>query len=340
MSPTTRRHLAPGRVIALVVGLALLALVVAASLAIGSRQVPPQTVVDALLGRPVPPADWRAVVELRVPRTVVGCLVGAALGVAGALIQAVTRNPLADPGVLGVTAGASFFVAMAVAVFGVSSSGGYVWFALVGALAATIAVALVGASRRSNIDPVRLTLAGVALGAVLSGIVSGLRIASPRTFNAIQVWEAGSLVERGWSIALPVLPFLLVGFASALLLGGSLNALALGDDVASTLGTSVWRTRAVAVIAVALLTGGATAIAGPITFIGLMVPHLARRFAGPDQRWILVLTVVWAPVILVGADILARIVIWPGEMPVGIVTAFVGAPVLIALVRRRKALAL
>lgn len=340
MAPIDRRHPTPRRLVALAAGLAILAVVVVASLAIGSRQVPPSVVLDALLGREAPAADWRAVIELRVPRTAVGALVGASLGVAGALIQAVTRNPLADPGILGVTAGASFFVAMAVVLLGVTSPAGYVWFALVGALAATITVSLVGGSRKSNIDPVRLTLAGVALSAVLSGIVSGLRIASPRTFNAIQVWEAGSLVERGWSIVLPVLPFLVAGFAAALLLGGSLNALALGEEVATTLGTSVWRTRIIAVLAVALLAGGATAIAGPIAFIGLMVPHLARRFAGPDQRWIILLTIVWAPVILISADIASRVVIWPGEMPVGIVTAFIGAPVLIAIVRRRKVLAL
>ena len=328
------------RYLALGAGLVALLAVLLASLAIGSRPVPPEVVVQALLGHDVSAGDRRAVVELRVPRTVIGCAVGIALGVAGALIQAVTRNPLADPGILGVTAGSSFFVAIGVVGFGLSSPGQYVWFALAGALVATVAVALVGGSRGGSVDPVRLTLAGVALTAVLAGIISGLRIADPRTFNALLAWEAGSLVDRGWQVAGPVLPFMAVGLGTALLLGGSLNALALGDDVATTLGSTVWVTRAAAVLAVTLLAGGATAIVGPVSFLGLMVPHVARWISGPDQRWIIGLTVLLAPVLLLTADVLARVVLWPGEMPVGIVTAFVGAPVLVALVRRRKAFAL
>ncbi|MEU4363471.1 iron chelate uptake ABC transporter family permease subunit [Promicromonospora sp. NPDC023987] len=337
--PLVQRRVAT-RYLALGAGLVALLAVLLASLAIGSRPVPPEVVVQALLGHDVSAGDRRAVVELRVPRTVIGCAVGIALGVAGALIQAVTRNPLADPGILGVTAGSSFFVAIGVVGFGLSSPDQYVWFALAGALVATVAVALVGGSRGGSVDPVRLTLAGVALTAVLAGIVSGLRIADPRTFNALLAWETGSLVDRGWQVAGPVLPFMAVGLGTALLLGGSLNALALGDDVATTLGSTVWATRAAAVLAVTLLAGGATAIVGPVSFIGLMVPHVARWIGGPDQRWIIGLTVLLAPVLLLTADVLARVVLWPGEMPVGIVTAFVGAPVLVALVRRRKAFAL
>ena len=338
-TPLVQRRVAT-RYLALGGGLVALLAVLLASLAIGSRPVPPEVVVQALLGHDVAAGDRRAVVELRVPRTVIGCAVGIALGVAGALIQAVTRNPLADPGILGVTAGSSFFVAIGVVGFGLSSPDQYVWFALAGALVATVAVALVGGSRGGSVDPVRLTLAGVALTAVLAGIVSGLRIADPRTFNALLAWETGSLVDRGWQVAGPVLPFMAVGLGTALLLGGSLNALALGDDVATTLGSTVWVTRAAAVLAVTLMAGGATAIVGPVSFIGLMVPHVARWIGGPDQRWIIGLTVLLAPVLLLTADVLARVVLWPGEMPVGIVTAFVGAPVLIALVRRRKAFAL
>ncbi|WP_369374621.1 FecCD family ABC transporter permease [Promicromonospora sp. Populi] len=340
--PSVQRLGRPGaaRSLALGAGLVALLVVVLASLAIGSRPVPPDVVLAALLGHDVPVGDQRAVVELRVPRTVIGLVVGIGLGVSGALIQAVTRNPLADPGILGVTAGSSFFVALGVVVLGLSSPDQYVWLALAGALVATVAVALVGGSGRASVDPVRLTLAGVALTAVLAGIVSGLRIADPRTFNALLVWETGSLVDRGWQMAGPVLPFVAVGLVIALLLGGSLNALALGDDVATALGSTVWVTRIAAILAVTLLAGGATAIVGPISFIGLMVPHVARWIACPDQRWIIALTVLLAPVLLLTADILARVVLWPGEMPVGIVTAFVGAPVLIWLVRRQKAFAL
>ncbi|MFI9488471.1 FecCD family ABC transporter permease [Promicromonospora sp. NPDC052451] len=340
MSHSPVQHPVAARYLALGAGAVALLVVIVASLAVGSRPVPPDVVVAALLGQDVPAGDRHAVVELRVPRTVIGCAVGIALGVAGALVQAVTRNPLADPGILGVTAGSSFFVALGVVLLGLGSPEQYVWLALAGALVATVAVALVGGSGGARVDPVRLTLAGVALTAVLAGIVSGLRIAAPRTFNTLLSWETGSLVDRGWQVAGPVLPFLAIGLVTALLLGGSLNALALGDDVATALGSTVWLTRVGAVLAVTLLAGGATAIVGPVSFVGLMVPHVARWVAGPDQRWIIALTVLFAPVLLLTADVLARVVLWPGEMPVGIVTAFVGAPVLIALVRRQKAFAL
>ncbi|GAA3656205.1 FecCD family ABC transporter permease [Microbacterium marinilacus] len=333
MSARSRRLLALGG------GIAALAAVVVLSLAIGSRPVPPDVVLAALTGGDVAPADLHAIVELRVPRTVVGVVTGAALGVAGALIQSITRNPLADPGILGVTAGSSFSVALAVALLGASAPTQYAWFAFGGALVATVAVALIGGGA-ARIDPVKLTLAGVAFSAVLTGIVGGLRLSAPRTFNALQVWEAGTLLERGWDVLVPLLPFLAVGLAFALLVGGPLNALALGEDVARSLGAKVGLTRAGAVLAIALLAGGATAVAGPISFLGLMVPHLARALAGPDQRWITGLTLLYAPVILLASDIIARVVLWPGEVPVGIVTAFVGAPVLIALVRRRRVIAL
>ncbi|MDT0268518.1 iron chelate uptake ABC transporter family permease subunit [Streptomyces sp. DSM 44915] len=331
---------AASRAVALSCGIAALLVVIVLSLGIGSRPVPPDVVLDALLGHPVPEADRRAVVTLRLPRTVLALAVGIALGVAGALVQALTRNPLADPGILGVTAGASFAVALAVAVLGIGSSAGYLAFAFAGALAATVVVALVGGARRASIDPVRLTLAGVAVTAILAGVVSGLRVAEPRTFNALQAWEAGSFVGRGWATAAPVWPFLAAGLLLAVLLAGPLNVVGLGEETAAALGASPWRTRLGTVLAVTLLAGGATAIAGPISFIGLMVPHVARWISGPDQRWITALTVVLAPVLLISADILARVVVWPGEMPVGIVTAFLGAPVLIALARRGRAIAL
>ena len=328
------------RVFALVGGLAILAVAALASLAIGSRPVPPATVIAALFGDDVPRADAHAVLDLRVPRTALAILVGGALAAAGALIQTLTRNPLADPGILGVTSGSSFAVALAVGLLGITRPSLYVWFALAGALAATLAVALVGGAARGSVDPVRLLLAGVALGAVLSGIVSGLRIASPRTFNTIKVWEAGTFVDRSLTSCLPVVLIMLTGAVIALALGKSLNTLALGEDMASALGTSVWRTRLLAVAAITFLAGGATALAGPISFVGLMVPHVARWLTGQDQRWIMACCLIWGPIITILADIAARIAVSPGEMPVGIVLSFLGGPVLVALVRRRKALAL
>lgn len=317
----------------------MLLIVLLVSVAIGSKNIPLGTVVDAVINN-TGLGDAYVIWDMRIPRTAVGFCVGLALGVSGALIQALTRNPLADPGILGVSAGAEFFVALGIAVFGVTSIGGYVWFALVGALVVTIAVYLIGSAGRGGADPVQLTLAGVALSAVLSGIVSGMVLNDPKSFDQMRGWYAGSIVDRGWDILLPVLPFLAVGVLFAVLAVGPLNAIALGDDLAQSLGAHVIRTRVIVVIAVTLLAGGATAIAGPIGFVGLMVPHIARWFTGPDQRWIFAFTLILAPALVLVSDIIGRLVMRPGELPVGIVVAFVGALVLIVLVRRAKVSAL
>lgn len=306
------------------------------SVAVGSKNIPLSVVFEAL-GHNTGRGDAYVIWDLRIPRTIVGLAVGIALGVAGALIQALTRNPLADPGILGVNAGASFFVALGVAVFGVSSISGYVWFAFIGALVVTVAVYIIGSAGRGGADPVQLTLAGVALGAVLGGIVTAMVLLDPQAFDQMRNWNAGSLVGRDWDILLPVLPFLVVGVLLAVVAAPALNAIALGDDLAKSLGANITRTRIIVIVAVTLLAGGATAIAGPIGFVGLMVPHVARWIVGPDQRWIIAYTIVLAPALVLAADILGRIVIRPGEFPVGIVTAFIGAPVLIVLVRRKKA---
>ena len=306
------------------------------SVAVGSKNIPLPVVIDALADN-TGQGDAFVVWDLRIPRTAVGLAVGLALGVSGALIQALTRNPLADPGILGVSAGAAFFVALGVAVFGVTSVSGYVWWAFAGALVVTVAVYVIGSAGRGGADPVRLTLAGVALSAVLYGIVTAMLLTNPRAFDQMRNWNAGSIVGRGWDVLLPVLPFLLLGVLFAILAVGSLNTIALGDDLAKSLGTNITRTRVLVILAVTLLAGGATAIAGPIGFVGLMVPHVARWIVGPDQRWILAYTLLLAPSLVLAADILGRVVMRPGEFPVGLVTAFVGAPVLILLVRRRKA---
>lgn len=275
--------------------------------------------------------------ELRLPRTVLGLLVGIALGVAGALIQAMTRNPLADPGILGVNAGAAFFVAIAVGVFGFTGIGSYIWFAFAGAVFATIVVYALGSLGRAGATPIRLTLSGIALGAVLGGVTSGMLLLDPDAFDRMRFWGAGSLAGRGLDIASEVAPFIALGVFLAALIARPLNAISLGDDLARSLGANVVRTRIVGVVAVTLLAGAATAAAGPIGFVGLMIPHMVRWFVGPDQRWILIYTVFAAPGLLLLSDVVGRIVIRPGELQVGIVTAFVGAPVLIVLVRRKKA---
>jgi len=324
------------RALGFLVALAALVIVALVSVAVGSKNIPLDTVWDALFhstGGDASIIIW----DLRMPRTLVGIVVGAALGLAGALIQAMTRNPLADPGILGVNSGAAFFVVLGIGAFGVGSVGGYMWLAFAGALVVTVAVYVIGSAGRGAASPERLTLAGVALGAVLTGITSALVLIDPRAFDKMRTWNAGSITGRSLDTISPVLPLIALGLVLALLVARPLNSVALGDDLAAALGTSVLRTRVVVVVAVTLLAGGATAIAGPIAFVGLMVPHVARWIVGPDQRWIMLYTAVFAPILLLVSDIVGRVVMRPGELPVGVVTAFVGAPVLIVLIRRRKA---
>jgi len=319
-----------------VVAAVLLALVVTASFVIGTRDIEPGTVIDALL-RPDPTrTDHVVVLDLRLPRTVVGLLAGLALGLAGALMQGVTRNPLADPGLLGVNAGASLFVVAGIAWFGVTSALGYVWFAFAGAAVAATVVYVIGSLGREGATPVKLALAGTALTAALTSLITIILLSDDQAFDRYRFWAAGSLVARGLDSTLPLVPFIAVGAVLAVAAGRMLNALALGDDLARGLGHRLVTARIVCAVAIVLLCGSATAMAGPIVFVGLAVPHIARWFTGPDYRLILALSALLGPALLLAADVLGRVIGRPGEIEAGLVVAFLGAPVLIALVRRVK----
>ncbi|BAJ76056.1 ABC-type Fe3+-siderophore transport system, permease component [Microbacterium testaceum StLB037] len=330
-SSPARRRRAAGLAFAVVA----LAASAALSIAVGSNALSPADVWHALAA-PSGTLTDQIVLDLRVPRTVAGIVVGVALGLAGALIQAFTRNPLGDPGILGVDAGAALFVAIGV-VLGAVSAAQFLPWAFGGALLVTVVVTAIGGAGRGGPDPARLTLAGVAVGAVLLGITSAMMLLDPVTFARLRGWNAGSFVERGWDVILPTLPFVGAGMVVALACARSLNSLGLGDELASSLGTRLVRTRVLSIVAITVLAGSATAIAGPVAFVGLMAPHVARWIVGPDQRWILPYTMVIAPVVMLLSDVVGRVVLWPSEVPVGIVTAFVGAPVLIVLVRRARA---
>ncbi|QHC68456.1 iron chelate uptake ABC transporter family permease subunit [Rathayibacter sp. VKM Ac-2759] len=322
------------RLLGLLAAVAALLLACALSILVGSNPLGPAELWHAITAYDGSTTD-QVVVDLRVPRTVAGLVVGVGLGVSGAVIQALTRNPLGDPGILGVDAGAALFVAVGVAL-GASSPVQYLPFAFVGALVVTGVVSVIGSVGRGGPDPVRLTLAGVALAAVLTGVTTAMMLLDPVTFTRLRGWNAGSFVERGFDVVVPAAPFVVAGVVVAALSARSLTAMGLGDDLAASLGTRLGRTRLLAVLAITLLAGAATAIAGPVGFVGLAVPHIARWITGPDQRWILALSIVLAPTLLLLADVVGRIVLRPGEVPVGVVTAFVGAPVLIHLVRRAK----
>jgi len=326
----------PHRMLGLMIALGTLAIMCVASLAIGTQTVTLSTVWRALTDYHDVGAQW-IVVELRVPRTVIGLLVGVALGLSGTLIQSVGRNPLADSEVLGINSGAALFVVTAIAFLGMTGIWAYIWFAFAGSLFAILLVYLIGVTGRVAVTPVRVLLAGVAISAVMDGIGFVIRLRNPRAFDNMRFWDAGALDGRPLDVALAIAPFIVVGALLCLTVARSLNLTALGDDLAKSMGADTVRTQLVSLTAVTLLAGAATAAAGPIGFVGLMVPHAVRRVTGPDWRWILAYAIVVGPILMLGADIVGRVVIRPAELPAGIVTAFLGAPVLIWLVRKHGA---
>lgn len=312
--------------------LAVLVLIALASIAIGAKDLSLSQVWHGLFDDSGTYGD--VVVNERLSRTVLGLLVGAALGLAGAVLQALTRNPLADPGLLGINAGASAAVVTAITYFGVTSLSGYVWFAFGGAAVVGVLVYVLGGSRGAT--PVRLALAGTALSAALYGYLQAVMIMDQAALGKMRFWTVGSLSSANDRTIEQVLPFLAIGTVLALALARPLNAMAMGDDTARALGAHLGRTRALSMAAATLLCGAATAACGPIVFVGLMIPHVVRSFTGPDMRWILPYATVLSPVLLLGADVVGRMVARPAELQVGIVTAILGGPVFIFLVRRRR----
>ena len=334
VAPTTAlnqhtRH----RKIGLLLAVAMLAVTCVASLTIGTQSVALTTVWDAVINYQDSGVQW-IVHDLRIPRTVLALLVGLALGLSGTLIQAVGRNPLADSEIVGINSGAALFIVCAISFLGMRGIWTYIWFGFAGALVAMLLVYLVGMTGRTMVTPVRVLLAGVAVGAVMDGIGYAVRLRNPRAFDNMRFWDAGALDGRALEVSAAIAPFIAVGVVLCLIVARSLNVTALGDDLAKSMGGNVARTQALSLIAVTLLAGAATAGAGPIGFVGLMVPHAVRRFTGPDWRWILAYATVAAPALLLAADIVGRVVIRPSELPAGIVTAFLGAPVLIYLIRK------
>ncbi|WP_328869583.1 iron ABC transporter permease [Streptomyces sp. NBC_00287] len=321
-------------------GAALLALC-GLSMAFGALSVPLDQVWHTLLGDAPNSRIDNVIWSVRLPRTALGLATGAALGLSGALMQALTRNPLADPGILGVSAGAAFAVVLSVGVLGIGSVYGYIWFAFAGAFAASVLVYLLGGLGRSGTTPVKLALAGVAVTSLLFSLTSAIALTDPDALNRYRFWSAGSLANQNEEVLLRVLPFLAVGAVLALAAAPALNRLALGDDVARSLGLRLGLVRVQGVVAVTLLTGGAVAVIGPVVFVGLVVPHIARILAGlvgigPDHRWLLPLSAVLAPCLLLAADIAGRLIARPVEIQAGILVAFLGGPFFIALVRRRR----
>lgn len=323
------------RAVGLVASLGVLALTVLLSLGVGSVTIPWGTVVDAFVGFDGS-TDHLIVRTLRLPRTVIGLGVGAALAVAGVAMQAITRNALASPTVLGVNAGAAFAIVTAVHVLGVVTPSMYVWFAFAGALGVSLLVFGVASAGRGGATPVRIALAGAVVTALLNAWISALLVLDQRTLDEVRFWFAGSLAGRDLEVLWQVLPFLVVGLVGTMAMAGRFNTLALGDQVATGLGQRTVLVRGVATVLFVLLAGSAVAVAGPVAFVGLAVPHVVRAVVGPDHRWLLPYAAVLGPALLLAADVLGRVLMRPSEIQVGIVTSLVGAPVLVHLVRHRR----
>jgi iron complex transport system permease protein len=331
-APARRRRSARALWLLVVVG-ALVA-IMAASVAIGSRAVGWSDVLAALGGSSDTVAE--AAVSKRIPRTVLAVVVGAALGLSGAVMQGVTRNPLADPGVLGINMGASLAVVAGLAWFGLFSATSIVWTAVAGAAVAAVFVHTVGSLGRGGATPLKLALAGAATSAALTSFITAIALPRGDIAESVQSWEVGGVGGATFGGIATVAPFLVVGTVVSLLSARALDSLALGDDLAAGLGERVALVRGVAALGSVLLCGAATAVAGPIGFVGLVVPHLCRLLVGVDHRWLLPFSALTGACLLTAADVVGRVVARPAELDVGILTALIGAPVFIAIVRRTR----
>lgn len=325
----------PRRGWTLLVVTVLLACLCAASVMVGSRSIPLHDLWTTLRQ---PSADpfVAEVIRSRVPRTVLGLVSGAALALSGALMQALTRNPLADPGILGINSGAALAVLVGIAHLGLTAPIQYVWLAVAGATAAAALVWLIGAGNRSRPTPVRLALAGAIVTAVLTGFIQMVLLPHPNLLQSFRTWQAGSLSGPNLGQIATVSPLLLVGVVLAAISAPGLNTLALGEDLAAGLGTRVTVVRVTSSVAAVLLAAGTTALTGPIGFVGLIAPHAVRAVVGPDNRRMLSWCAICGPVLVLASDVLGRVITRPADVAVGIVTAIIGAPVFIALIRCRE----
>ncbi len=319
----------PGTPVAVATLIAALVVVSVASVLLGARWIPPGTLFD-------PESPLHGVASARLDRTLLGLVVGGALGLVGALMQGLTRNPLADPGILGINAGAAFAMVLAISFFGISDLQGYIWFAFAGAAGAMVLVHAIAAVGRDGATPVKVAIAGAALAAALGSWTSGVLLVDRQTIEAFRLWNVGTVAGRDIDVLLSCLPFLVVGVVLAMASTRSLNALALGDDLARGLGRRIALDRLVVGLAVVLLAGAATALAGPIAFVGLIVPHAVRAVVGPDYRLVLPLSLGYGAVLIVAADVVGRLVLPPSEVQVGIMTAVIGVPVFLHLIRRGR----
>lgn len=313
-----------------------LCLIVVSALSIlyGSKSVDMKTLFDALFTNKE--SFSISVVQARIPRTLFGILAGASLGVSGCLMQSITRNPIADPSILGINTGASLFVVVGIAFFSISSPSQYIWLGFTGAILTAILVYGIASVGQSGATPIKLALAGAATSMALMSLVNTIMLPNSQVMDSFRFWQTGSIGGAKWNMILVLLPYFILGLLLSFYLSSSLNTLALGDELASSLGINSKKVRAMAAFAGVLLCGATTALAGPIAFVGLMVPHIMRLLIGSNMHYLLPLSALGGSILLLGADIIGRVIASPAELEVGIITAILGGPVFIYIVRKVK----
>lgn len=321
--------------LAMILCMALLFIFAVFSISFGAKQIAFSKVIDVILGKDVDSIE-ATIIQQRIPRTVFGILAGGALGISGALMQSITRNPIADPSILGVNTGASLFVVAGIAFLNITAAYQYIWLAIIGAGITAFFVYSVASIGKDGATPLKLALSGAAVSIVLGALVSTIMLPDDRVLQAFRFWQVGSIGSATWDNISLISPFLIMGFIISMFISKYLNNLALGDEAATALGTNVVITRSVGALASVLLCGATTALAGPIGFVGLIVPHLIRLIYGSEMEKILPLSFLGSGILLLVSDLIGRIIGSPGETEVGIITAVLGAPVFIFAIRKGR----
>ena len=322
-------------VFSIILCLALLSIMAIFSISLGAKSIAFTKVIDVLLGN-APDSLEAAIILQRIPRTVFGILAGGALGISGALMQSITRNPIADPSILGVNTGASLFVVAGIAFFNITVAYQYIWLAIIGAGVTAVFVYSVASMGKDGATPLKLALSGSAVSIVLGSLVSTIMLPNNRVMEAFRFWQVGSIGSATWENIMLISPFLIVGFIISMFISGYLNNLALGDEAATALGTNVVMTRTIGALSSVLLCGATTALAGPIGFVGLIIPHIIRLIFGSEMSKMLPLSFLGSAILMLVSDIIGRVISLPGETEVGIVTAVIGAPVFILAIRKGR----
>ncbi|MGP4073493.1 FecCD family ABC transporter permease [Piscibacillus sp. B03] len=321
------------RSIGIIIGMISVLALIWASVIFGLTKINTQMVIDSFTN--YDQSNEHIIIQTaRIPRALIAAAVGSSLAIAGAIMQGLTKNPLASPSIFGVNAGASFFVVLGVSFFGVSSITGFTWLAFLGAAIAAVVVYLLGSVGTDGLTPVKLTLAGAAIAALFSSMTQGILTMDERALDQVLFWLAGAVQGRDLELLVGVLPYLIVGWVTSLFIGKKMNVLTMGEDVAVGLGQKTWLVKVVGAMVIVLLAGSAVAIAGPIGFVGLIIPHVARWLVGYDYRWLIPYSGLLGAILLLAADIGARYIIMPAEVPIGVMTAFIGAPFFIYIARR------